>query len=229
MSNIWGVLAKYLNNKNSVVTLDGDFFNMEFEVITSETHNWTAQTTSNPVEKGEPVSDHVQRDPDTLQINGIISNASVRGKLGTLLDRMADGLSLESPVQQAFDKLYALMEDKRPMTVYTQYKIYPDMVLTSLSIPRSPESGESIEFNATFTHVRCVSTMLVSSEDAGISSENAESESTSRQSSSEANRGKVPTEPVSQDVEADADNSYQFGTCGPDGCQTVDTGRDWKK
>ncbi|VFS54587.1 Uncharacterised protein [Leminorella grimontii] len=36
MSNIWGVLAKYLNNKNSVVTLDGDFFNMEFEVITAK-------------------------------------------------------------------------------------------------------------------------------------------------------------------------------------------------
>ncbi|WP_368659822.1 phage baseplate protein [Leminorella grimontii] len=33
------------------------------------------------MEKGEPVSDHVQREPDTLQINGIISNASVRASL----------------------------------------------------------------------------------------------------------------------------------------------------
>ncbi|MBK5143381.1 hypothetical protein I2494_06555 [Budviciaceae bacterium BWR-B9] len=226
MSQIWGVLAKFINKKNSVISIYGNYINMEFEVVTNEVHSWTAETTSNPVEKGEPVSDHVQRKPDTLQMTGIVSNASIHGKLGGLIERMDLGLGTESMVQQAFDKLYKLMDEKRPVTVYTQYKYYPDMVLTSLNIPRTVESGDCIEFTATFTHVRCVSTLLVSAEDAGINAENSDSVETSRKSSPEKNRGKVPCEPASGETEKGADTTFN-GSCGPEGCQGVDTGRSW--
>lgn len=168
MSNIWGILAKKLTAGNDAVSFSSGYLNMEFDVITSEDHSWLSTVTSNPVENGQPVCDHIQRSPDKLDIKGIISNASMKRWRGSLIEKVAGMLAPESEIQQAFDKLRKLMDDRLPVTVYTRYRTYPNMVLTELSIPRQPSDGDSIEFNAKFTHIRMVSTLIINSADAGI-------------------------------------------------------------
>ncbi len=213
MSAVWGILANMLKPDSGVVGLQGQYLNMEFDVVMTEDHTWASEVTSNPVEDGEPVCDHVQRKADTLSISGVISNASLQRWKGYFWEKLSELLTRESDVQIAFDKLRQIMDDRQPVTVYTRYRTYPDMVMTSLSIPRKREDGDAIEFTASFTHVRRVSTLLVDSEEAGINPEQSDSAETEHKSSDTKNRGK--DQPVTVDIEIanKAEKTYEAGGC----------------
>ncbi|SFB97291.1 phage baseplate protein [Pragia fontium] len=192
MSSVWGILTKLLNDKSSgVVRFQNAYSNMEFDVVTSESHTWTADVTTNPVETGAVITDHVQLKPDSLEISGIISNSSIERWRGRFLETLSDLFNKESNIQKAFDQLRMLLENRQPVMVYTKYRNYPDMVLTRLSIPRKAGEGDSIEFSATFTHIRRVSTLIVDAEEAGINPKQADSPATSRKSSPKNNKGPI--------------------------------------
>lgn len=201
MSDTWGILSKYLNKPSATVEVSNLFFNMEFDVVTTESHKWEATVTSNPVEMGTAVTDHVQLSPDTVEIAGIISNASLEVSKGKFIDKLLGLLDGESNVQRAFDQLRKLLENRQPVTVYTRYKTYSNMVLTSLSIPRSKDSGDSIEFTASFTHVRRVSTLTVDAEDAGINPGQTSSTDVKHRSEPKNNAGKQNTSQVDNNTE----------------------------
>lgn len=187
----WGILSKIFKMPSSTIKVRQLSFCMEFDVVTSENHKWEATTTSNPVETGSQLTDHVQLSPDTLDISGIITNSSLmwlKDNLATIGKALGlhDG---ESDVQRAFDQLRKLLENRQPVTVYTRYRTYNDMVLTSLSIPRTVENGDSIEFTASFTHIKRVSTLTVNAEDAGINPAETSSKETGRRAESTSNAG----------------------------------------
>ena len=189
MSDVWGILSKYLKKPSATVEVSGFMLNMEFDVVSSEQHQWEANVTSNPVEIGSTINDHVQLQPDKLDISGIISNSTLEGSKGKFLEKLFDFLDGETAVQKAFDQLRKLLESCQPVTVYTRYKTYNDMVLTSLSIPRTVENGDSIEFTASFTHIKRVSTLTVNAEDAGINPKSTSDESIGRKSQPQQNQG----------------------------------------
>lgn len=140
--------------------------NIELDAVLDESHDWQADATMNPVEEGSPVTDHIIEQPDKLKIRGFISETplvaseSVRGANSTPW--------AESLTQPVFDLLRDLIKARETVTVYTKYRIYDDMVLTNLNIPRSAATGEAIEFTAEFVHIRKVATQTVDVPD-GIS------------------------------------------------------------
>lgn len=196
MSDTWGILSKYLKKPSAIVEVSSFLLNMEFDVVTLESHQWEAITTSSPVETGSEIVDHVQLLPDKLELSGIISNSTLEGSKGKFLDTLFDFLDGESNVQKAFDQLRKLLENRQPVTVYTRYKTYNDMVLTSLSIPRSTNNGDAIEFTASFTHIKRVSTLTVDAEDAGINPQSASDKSTGIKSQNQQNQGNTIPAPV---------------------------------
>ncbi|PHI29694.1 phage baseplate protein [Budvicia aquatica] len=206
MSSVWGILAKYLTSPSGVVGFQNEYINMEFDVITNESHNWTADVTTNPIETGEVVTDHVQLKPDSLEISGIVSNASIQRWRGRFLETVFDFLNGESNVQKAFDQLRMLLEKRQPVMVYTKYRNYPDMVLTRLSIPRKAGDGDCIEFSATFTHIKRVSTLTVDAEEAGINPKQGDSPATERKSSPKSDKGSAYPSTAEPDVAVYVEN-----------------------
>jgi hypothetical protein len=132
--------------------------NLELDATMDESHEWTAEATSNPVEEGSPVTDHIIEQPDKLKLRGVVTDAPT-----VLSNTAADliGSLVGSRSQDAFELLRAIIKQREPVTVYTKHRIYPDMVLTSLNIPRTPTDGEAIEFTAEFIHLRKVATQIV--------------------------------------------------------------------
>ncbi|AKJ41493.1 phage baseplate protein [Pragia fontium] len=223
MSAVWGILIKRIMANTDVVSLNNQYINMEFDVVVAEDHTWTSEVTSNPVEYGEPVCDHVQRKADTLSLSGVISNASLQRWRGYIWEKIGDLLNKESNVQIAFDKFRKIMDDKQPVTVYTRYRNYPDMVMTSLTIPRKREDGDAIEFTASFTHIKRVATLLVDAEEAGINPEQSDTKETGQKSSGKQNRGKEQPISVDKTTEKKADEAYNGGGGGFGGsCQRPD-------
>jgi hypothetical protein len=126
--------------------------NIELDANLEENHEWVAEATSNPVEEGAPITDHVIEQSDKIRIHGFISNNPVTS--GFLVSQISN-------VQDVFNLLYDLIKLKEPITVYTKLKVYTDMILTHVSVPKAPGVGDAVEFDAEFIHIRKVATQTV--------------------------------------------------------------------
>jgi hypothetical protein len=47
---------------------------VELDASLSETHSMSAEVTNHPVEEGSEISDHIRKQPDSIQISGVVSN-----------------------------------------------------------------------------------------------------------------------------------------------------------
>lgn len=129
------------------------FGNIELDLNLDEGHEWKAEATMNPVEEGAPITDHVIEQSDKLSLKGFISD--------TPLTITSANIDLENRTQPVFDLLRELIKAREPVTVYTKYWTYADMVITSISIPRTAGQGEALEFSIEFVNIRKVATQMV--------------------------------------------------------------------
>ena len=136
-------------NSSFVTKFGNQFGNIELDATLEETHEWMAEATMNPVEEGAPVTDHVIEQPDKIRIKGFITNSPITSGIS---------FSQISKTQEVVDMLYDLIKEKEPVTLYTKYRVYTEMVLTNVSIPRAAGVGDAIEFNADFVNIRKVAT-----------------------------------------------------------------------
>ena len=133
--------------------------NIELDAVLDESHEWSAEATSNPVEEGAPVTDHVIEQADKLTIRGVVTDAPLNASSSIL--GFIGGGSADNKTQTVFDLLDTLIKKREVLTVYTKHKTYSDMALTNVTIPRSAGVGEAIEFRAEFIHIRKVATQTV--------------------------------------------------------------------
>lgn len=150
------MLGLFFGGKRFKSHFGSSYGNIELDATLTEAHNWSAEVTSYPVEEGSPVTDHVIEQSDRISINGLVTDAPIN-----FLPSFATFNSNTSKCQTTFDLLHKLLKLKLEMTVYTKYKVYTDMVMNDVFIPRTAENGESIEFVANFIKIRKVSTQLV--------------------------------------------------------------------
>lgn len=150
-----GILVDVGKSLTSVV---GASVSVDLDVLKSEAHEWTADATSNPVEIGSNVTDHILLLPDRITISGMISDAPLSPQAAARFSGGIDGAVTTTRVQTAFDFLRALHEKRLPVTIYTKHKIYADMAMVGCSIPRNRETGAAVEFTLQFSHIRMVST-----------------------------------------------------------------------
>lgn len=127
--------------------------NIELDLTLDETHEWSAEVTNNPVEEGAPVSDHVIEQSDKLKFTGFVSDAP--------LTIVSGSVDIENRTQPVFDLLRELIKAREPVTVYTRYKVYTDMVITSINVPFTVGQGEAIHFGIEFIKIRKVATQIV--------------------------------------------------------------------
>lgn len=123
---------------------------LEFDLLTSEEHNFSSTVTSHPVEDGSEITDHIQNEAESGSISGIISNFSIYSR-GFVTNR----------AQDAFDLLYEIWKSRELVTVVTVLKTYTDMAITSAPVARDGDSGESLVFQINFQKVNVVKLQTV--------------------------------------------------------------------
>lgn len=146
------MLGLYFGGNWFKTAFGNEYGNLELDAAIEEGHEWSAEATSNPVEEGAPVTDHVIEQSDKLRIKGFVTDAPLTASLS---------LQPISRSQDAFNLLRKLVKLRQPMTVYTQYIVYSDMILKNITIPRAAAAGEAIEFTAEFINIRKVATQMV--------------------------------------------------------------------
>jgi hypothetical protein len=132
---------------------------LELDASVSETHTFKNQVTSHPVEQGSMITDHSFLEPNSLQIEGFITNTPV-------LETSSPRVRLyDSPdrVTEAFRILTRIREQKELVTIVTGLLVYGDMMLTNLVIPRNKTVGiDTLRFTADFIQIQFVKSATVS-------------------------------------------------------------------
>ena len=140
---------------------------LELDASISETHTAEVEVTEHPIEKGANISDHVRAKPENLSIEGVVSNTPVNRaqnaravkSQGKLLQTTSDVDAIQGHpgvAESAYDQLRALKDSGQLITVVTKLRTYRNMVLRSLSIPRSAKIGDMLQFTAQFIQVNLV-------------------------------------------------------------------------
>ena len=132
-------------NVNGKLTESG----VQPDVSISEIHSFKADITSNPVEDGSEISDHIFLKPERVTINAMVSDTPIVFLSG--VRRLLDGGA--RPSQSAFDALQFLFENRQPFSVITGIKQYDDMVFESLEITRNAANAGTLTFTAALVRV----------------------------------------------------------------------------
>lgn len=173
------MLGLFFGGRKFEASFGNAWGNVELDAVLEEGHEWSAEATSNPVEDGAPVTDHIIENPDKLRMRCFVTDAplnassSLSNFFSSIVGSLGGGSkAFDNRTQNAFDLLHELLKLKMEMTVYTKHRTYDDMILTNVTIPRSAADGEALEFTAEFIHIRKVATQMVDVPD-GISSKKA--------------------------------------------------------
>jgi len=123
---------------------------IEVDVSVSETHETDCDVTENPVESGANVTDHVFVKPARLTVEGLVSDTPIK-LLGNVTSLFDDNRS-----RKTYEELLALQAAREPIDVITGLKQYSNMILKTLTVPRSADTGKALRFTAVFQEVRLV-------------------------------------------------------------------------
>lgn len=127
---------------------------LEVDAVLNEAPTWSKDVTQYEVEDGKPVSDGVRKRPITLTLECMVSNSPIRSLIDTAV-ALADGLlGGGQRNQEIYNLLWDLYQYDDEITVYTRYKTYTNMVITSISPARRPEDGDALIFTMELQEVR---------------------------------------------------------------------------
>lgn len=135
-----------------MIIIDG----FPFDMARSEDHSFVNAISDYPVEKGSDTTDHIRAQPIVVTITDAVKSDF------PLIPPQQQTTS--KPSDEALAKLMALYEQKRPVKIQTSLRIYENMALETLSIPRDANTGQALWFSATFKQLRLVTserTMVV--------------------------------------------------------------------
>ncbi len=116
-----------------------------------ETHTSASEVTEHPVEEGTNISDHIRRLPETLVINGVVTNHPLflLPSFTAPSPIQGDNLTLSDRVKAAYDKLKEIHDAGTVVKVVTSLRDYTNMAITGFSVLRNAASGDVL--NATIS------------------------------------------------------------------------------
>lgn len=172
MAGILDTVAILINKRPAKIggqTSNGQFdeaLSMVLDASVSETHTSSATITSHPVESGTDITDHVHKQPDSITINGIISNTSLvfpQNIIGVAVINSISRADLNVSndlAKTAYDQLRLLVEGKQLVRIATTLREYTDMLLEDLTVTRNATYGDSLNFTVKARQVRLVKTSV---------------------------------------------------------------------
>lgn len=120
------------------------------------------QITDHPVEQGAEITDHAYKKNPEVVIRCGWSNASLAGVIDSakgLFSALTGGDAFGSDyVSGIYNQLLALQQSRQPFDVSTGKRIYPNMLMRSLTQTTDPTSEYTLMVTAVFRQVLIVNT-----------------------------------------------------------------------
>ena len=131
---------------------------ISLDVTLEEIHAYNSQTSQYPVQSGSTVIDNVIKTPTVVRMRCIVSDSSISTyqtfveDVGRDLNRLTAGnIGLRSIT--TLEALIRLQEERIPTVLVTGIRVYQNMILTNMKLPRSRDTGRALIFELEFTEV----------------------------------------------------------------------------
>lgn len=131
---------------------------LELDCSISETHTYNSEISAYPVEDGSVITDHIRNLPERLSISGFITNNPV---VQVQSSDITGEETVGNFVNLAFEEIQKIRNNREPVDIVTGLKVYSNMALESLTIPRSASIGDTFRFDANFVEIKIVNTETV--------------------------------------------------------------------
>ena len=145
---------------SEVEELGNSFVEMDATVSLNEEFN--NSISSHPVQVGADITDHVRRENNKFSIKGMISDYSPgqRVKQGSFYTSAGtgDGSVIPSRAQQAYEFITRMRNNAVLFTLVTQYKSYPNCVISKVSNEHKAANGGALELSIDVQQIRIVRT-----------------------------------------------------------------------
>ena len=116
---------------------------IEMDVVMNEEHDFSTRVTRNPVEDGVEYSDNIVLLPVTISMTARISDASMIPLLPSFGSKSID----------AYNALVELQSSKSLVDVSTGVRIFSNMFVERITVPRQSTDGNSLRFEMTLTEL----------------------------------------------------------------------------
>lgn len=144
LSLIYGANRKYAQSQINMVA-EGPTIGtnlITFDTMVAEEHKFTSRVTYYPIERGTIVSDHIFNQPETVVLSGLITDTPLN--IFAQFNRSV----------AAFNTLIQIFERRQIVDIVTGIKVYRNMAITSLDVPRTVKTGQTLTFHIQLQKVR---------------------------------------------------------------------------
>ena len=141
---------------------------VQLDASVSETHESKVEVTEHPVERGVNISDHARALPQSLRIEGLVSNFHLPYPSAALTARLSGSTQYSARpdlagnrAEEAYSELLRLKDAAELITVVTAIQTYENMLITDLNIPRDATSGDGLRFSINLKQITIVNSRTV--------------------------------------------------------------------
>lgn len=151
---------------------------LQFDCVTTETHESTSVLTEHAVESGAPLTDHKRNNPDRITIEAVVTNTPLEspppfGRFATVGSRFRKVSEIDANVlvfdsefdrtRDVFNAIKRLKNEAIPLTVETAIETYENAQIVAFSNPRESADGDSLRFAIEIQQIRIAETRTVAS------------------------------------------------------------------
>lgn len=152
---------------------------IELDCTISETHEGAVDVTEFPVEDGFDIADHARPKAETVSLEAFVSNtpipfdaeqadaslASYPYSRGVVEWSSKSQLLMEQagavdPATRAYNEILRIKNAGELITLTTSLRTYEDMLITSVSVPRSAQVGNGLQFTVSLKELRIVNAQV---------------------------------------------------------------------
>lgn len=137
------------------VTVSSDSQTLTLDASLEETHVGESEITDYPVEEGSNISDNSRPKPAQLTLHAFVSNWPLETPF------VQSPTASSSRGRAAWQALNDFRIFGEPLTVRTTLALYTDMLIQSISAPRTAENTNGLEFTLTLKQIFTASSKRV--------------------------------------------------------------------
>ncbi len=137
--------------------------NLILDATLSEVHTKTNIVTSHPVEDGSVISDHIQRQPEKIEITGLVSDSPIVW-LASLFASSPIADDLTHPFDRAdlaYTEVLDMMDSGNMYDVITPLREYENMVVAGVTVTKDGATGNTVPLAIRLEEVITVETKTV--------------------------------------------------------------------
>jgi hypothetical protein len=134
---------------------------LEADATVSATHEGSAMITRHPVERGSDITDHIRREPDTVDIDIVISDTPVMYLASLRAKASVPGGNPKTRAKDAYDFLRRIKDNGQTVKVVLGLRTYRTMAIRSLSVTQDKDTSNIVRIRARFEEIIIAQTETV--------------------------------------------------------------------